>query len=53
MDEDFFRRNEDAILRAQHPLYDAFCREEEDEESDSYEDEMTRADFERDLRDER
>lgn len=22
--------NEDAILRAQHPLYDAFCKEDED-----------------------
>lgn len=31
MDEDFFIRNEDAILRAQHPAYNAFCREDEDE----------------------
>lgn len=31
MDEDFFVRNEDAILRASHPLYNAWCREDEDE----------------------
>ena len=51
MDEQFFRDNEDAILRAQHPLYDAFCREEDDDYEP--EDEMTRADFERDWRDDR
>lgn len=31
MDERFWRMNEDDILRAQHPLYDAYCREDEDD----------------------
>lgn len=31
MNEDFFIKNEDAILRAVHPLYNAWCREDEDE----------------------
>lgn len=30
MDNDFFRDNEDAILRAQHSLYDEYCREDEE-----------------------
>lgn len=30
MDNDFFVKNEDDILRAQHPLYDAWCEEDED-----------------------
>lgn len=30
MDEDFFRNNEDAILRAAHPAYAAWCREDEE-----------------------
>lgn len=29
MDNDFFSRNEDAILRAQHPAYASFCDEDE------------------------
>lgn len=29
MNEEFFTTNEDAILRAQHSLYDAFCAEDE------------------------
>lgn len=32
MSEDFFTRNEDAILRVSHPAYAAFCREEEDDD---------------------
>lgn len=30
MDEEWFRQHEDEILRAQHPAYNAFCREDED-----------------------
>lgn len=28
MNNNFFVRNEDSILRAQHPLYDTFCRDD-------------------------
>lgn len=30
MSEDFFKRNEDDILRACHPAYAAFCKEDDD-----------------------
>lgn len=29
MDNDFFIKNEDSILRSCHPLYNAFCQEDE------------------------
>lgn len=31
MNEQFFIEHEDEILRATHPAYNAFCREDEDE----------------------
>lgn len=31
MEQEFFTHNEDAILRAQHPAYAAFCREDDDD----------------------
>ncbi len=32
MNNQFYQMNEDSILRATHPLYDAFCREDYDDD---------------------